>query len=251
MEEQMIRFDKMAAIGQLAAGMAHEIRNPLTSLSGAIQLLSSELVLDPSNKRLMEIVLRESERLNSLITDFLLFAQPPKTNKTLSKIGPLLEETIDLFQNSSEYHPEIRIHRPEGHPPLEVMVDPDQMKQVFWNLLINAAQAMSQGGDLRIDLGKRENGSQSSNPSWPTPQKKSWVKISISDSGVGIPPQEKEKIFEPFYTTKDGGTGLGLSIVHKIIENHKGMIAVESEVDRGSTFAIFLPTDRDEETKAC
>jgi len=214
-------------------------------------MLSSELVLDPSNKRLMEIILRESERLNSLITDFLLFAQPPKTNKTLSKIGPLLEETIDLFQNSPEYHPEIRIHRPQGHPPLEVMVDPDQMKQVFWNLLINAAQAMSHGGDLRIHFEKRENGSQSSTPSWPPSQKKPWVKISISDSGVGIPPQEKEKIFEPFYTTKDGGTGLGLSIVHKIIENHKGMITVESEVDRGSTFAIFLPTDRDEETNVC
>jgi len=251
MEEQMIRFDKMAAIGQLAAGMAHEIRNPLTSLSGAIQMLSSELVLDPSNKRLMEIILRESERLNSLITDFLLFAQPPKTNKTLSKIGPLLEETIDLFQNSPEYHPEIRIHRPQEPPPLEVMVDPDQMKQVFWNLLINAAQAMSHGGDLRIHFEKRENGSQSSTLSWPPSQKKPWVKISISDSGVGIPPQEKEKIFEPFYTTKDGGTGLGLSIVHKIIENHKGMITVESEVDRGSTFAIFLPTDRDEETNVC
>jgi two-component system sensor histidine kinase PilS (NtrC family) len=252
MEEQMIRFDKMAAIGQLAAGMAHEIRNPLTSLSGAIQVLRSELVLDPSNTRLMDIILRESERLNSLITDFLLFAQPPKTNKTLSKIEPLLEETIDLLQNSPKYHSKVRIHRPRGHPSLEVMIDPDQMKQVFWNLLINAAQAMSSGGDLRIFLEKRENGLQSSNPPWPSSQREeSWVKISISDSGVGIPPQEKEKIFDPFYTTKDGGTGLGLSIVHKIIENHKGVITVESEVDRGSTFAIFLPTDRDEETKAC
>jgi two-component system sensor histidine kinase PilS (NtrC family) len=251
MEEQMIRFDKMAAIGQLAAGMAHEIRNPLTSLSGAIQMLRSDLVLDPSNKRLMDIILRESERLNSLITDFLLFAQPPKTTKTLSKIGSLLEETIDLFQNSPEYHPEIRIHRPQGHETLEAMIDPDQMKQVFWNLLINAAQAMSSGGDLRIRLEKRENGSQSPSLPWPSTQKKPWVKISISDSGVGVPLQEKEKIFEPFYTTKDGGTGLGLSIVHKIIENHKGMITVESEVGRGATFAIFLPTAGDEETTEC
>ena len=251
MEEQMIRFDKMAAVGQLAAGMAHEIRNPLTSLSGAIQMLRSELVLDPSNTRLMDIVLRESERLNSLITDFLLFAQPPRTNKTLSKIDALLEETIDLFQNSPEYHPGIRIHRPQGHETLETMIDPDQMKQVFWNLLINAAQAMSTGGDLQIHLEKRENGFQSPNPPWPSTQKKPWVKISISDSGVGIPLQEKEKIFEPFYTTKDGGTGLGLSIVHKIIENHKGLITVESEVGRGSTFAIFLPTDGDEERREC
>jgi len=214
-------------------------------------MLRSDLVLDPSNKRLMDIILRESERLNSLITDFLLFAQPPKTTKTLSKIGSLLEETLDLFQNSPEYHPEIRIHRPQGHETLEAMIDPDQMRQVFWNLLINAAQAMSSGGDLRIRLENRENGFQSPSPPWSSTQKKPWVRISISDSGVGVPLHEKEKIFEPFYTTKDGGTGLGLSIVHKIIENHKGMITVESEVGRGSTFAIFLPTTGDEETTEC
>ena len=252
MEEQMIRFDKMAAIGQLAAGMAHEIRNPLTSLTGSIQMLKSELVLDPSNHRLMDIILRESERLNSLITDFLLFAQPPRTHKALSKIGIIIDETIDLFLNSTEHPEDIQILRPKDPQNILVRIDPDQMKQVLWNLFLNASQAMSNRGEIRIQIEKNENGFPSPSPLWPSSRKtKTWVKVAISDSGSGIAPQEKEKIFEPFYTTKEGGTGLGLSIVHKIIENHQGMIKVESDVGRGSTFAIFLPTDEDEEKKEC
>jgi two-component system sensor histidine kinase PilS (NtrC family) len=252
MEEQMIRVDKMAAIGQLAAGMAHEIRNPLTSLRGSIQMLKSELVLDPPNQRLMEIILRESERLNSLITDFLLFAQPPKTNKTICSLHQIMNETIDLFLNSPDYHEAINVIRPKSFQDLRLMVDPDQMKQVLWNLLINAAQSMSTGGDIRVHLENRENGLVFPNPPGAPPRPSaSWVKIAVSDSGRGIPPQDKDKIFDPFFTTKDGGTGLGLSIVHKIIENHRGLIRVESEMGRGSTFAIYLPIEKDEETRGC
>jgi signal transduction histidine kinase len=247
MEEQMKRVDKMAAIGQLAAGMAHEIRNPLTSMSGSIQMLKSELTLDHGGQRLMDIILRESERLNALITDFLLFAQPPKTNKT--SWVTIVDETLELFVNSAEYQEAITLVRPNSDHIVQVMMDPDQMRQVLWNLLINAAQAMSKGGELRVQVEKRENGHLPANPPWSKPVKpNTWVKISITDSGTGIAPAEKEKIFEPFYTTKDGGTGLGLSIVHKIIENHDGVIKVESEVGKGSTFIIFLPT-ADEERK--
>jgi len=244
MEEQMKRFDKMAAIGLLAAGMAHEIRNPLASLSGSIQMLKSELLLDQHQKRLMEIILRESERLNALITDFLLFAQPPQTNKRLSEIRKVIEETIDLFMHSPSFHESIRIHRPSPRESIRTMIDPDQMKQVFWNLLMNAAQAMSNGGEIRIHLEKQNGIAWETNLPLPTQKKgKEWVKISIRDSGSGIPAQEKEKIFEPFFTTKENGTGLGLSIVHKIIENHNGVIQVESEVGKGSRFTIFLPAD--------
>jgi two-component system sensor histidine kinase PilS (NtrC family) len=244
MEEQMKRFDKMAAIGLLAAGMAHEIRNPLASLSGSIQMLKSELLLDQHQQQLMEIIMRESERLNALITDFLLFAQPPQTNKRLCEIGKVIEETIDLFINSPAFHKSIRIHRPVFHENLQAMMDPDQMKQVFWNLLMNAAQSISNEGEIHILL-EKQNGT-----SWETRlplltqrKRKEWVKISIIDSGSGIGAQEREKIFEPFFTTKENGTGLGLSIVHKIIENHNGTIKVESEVGKGSTFSIFLPAD--------
>jgi two-component system sensor histidine kinase PilS (NtrC family) len=243
MEEQMKRVDKMAAVGVLAAGMAHEIRNPLASLSGSIQMLKSELILNDYQQHLMEITLRESERLNSLVTDFLLFAHPPQTHKILCPIRRVIEETIDLFIRSPSFHDGIRLLRPNGHDEVRISIDPDQMKQVFWNLFINAAQAISEGGDIRIQLGKENLWRDTNLPLSPELKGREWVKISIIDSGNGIAPEEKEKIFEPFFTTKENGTGLGLSIVHKIIENHDGLIKVDSELGRGATFNIFLPAD--------
>ncbi|MDI7258294.1 MAG: ATP-binding protein [Thermodesulfobacteriota bacterium] len=244
MEEQMKRFDKMAAIGSLAAGMAHEIRNPLASLSGSIQMLKSELTLDQHQQHLMEITLRESERLDALITDFLLFAHPPLTHRTPWEVGKIIDETIELFTHSPSFHEGIRIARTAQSEGIEAMVDPDQLRQVFWNLLINAAQAISNGGEIHIHMEKgNEAFSEASLPLPSLRKGKEWMKIMIADSGVGIAPQEKEKIFEPFYTTKEAGTGLGLSIVHKIIENHNGVIKVDSEVGKGSTFTIFLPAD--------
>ncbi len=243
MEEQIKRVDKMAAVGVLAAGMAHEIRNPLASLSGSIQMLRSELALDASQQHLMEITLRESERLNALITDFLLFAQPPQTNKILYPIRRIVDETIDLFTHSASFHDGIRILRANGHEEIRAPIDPDQMKQVFWNLFINAAQSMSHGGEIKVQLGKGNAWSLSSLSLSSQLKGMEWIKISIIDSGSGMAPEEKEKIFEPFFTTKENGTGLGLSIVHRIIENHNGLIKVESELGRGSTFTLFLPAD--------
>ncbi len=245
MEEQMKRLDKMGAIGLLAAGMAHEIRNPLASLSGSIQMLKADLRLKRPQQKLMAIILRESERLNALITDFLLFATPPQSTKKSYEIQKVIEETIDLLIHSPSFHEGIRIHRLASPKNIQAMIDVDQMKQVFWNLLINAVQAMSNGGEIRIEL-EQQNGT-FGEMRFPLPftqrRGKEWLKISISDSGSGISSQEKENIFEPFFTTKETGTGLGLSIVHKIIENHNGVIKVDSEVGKGSTFTIFLPTD--------
>ncbi len=244
LEEQMKRVDKMAAVGLLAAGMAHEIRNPLASLSGSIQMLKSELILDHHQQNLMDITLRESERLNALITDFLLFAHPPQTNKVLLDLGKVMEEALELFTHSPSFHERIRLIRLNPPENIQVLIDPDQMKQVFWNLLINAAQSMGNGGKIFIHLEKGNEVFWTKSLPLPAQREgRDWVKISISDSGNGISPQEKDKIFEPFFTTKENGTGLGLSIVHKIIENHQGVIKVESEVGKGSTFTIFLPAD--------
>jgi len=243
MEEQIKRVDKMAAVGVLAAGMAHEIRNPLASLSGSIQMLKSELVLDASQQHLMEISLRESERLNALITDFLLFAQPPQTNKILYPIGTIVDETIDLFTHSASFHDGIRILRPNGHEEIRAPIDPNQMKQVFWNLFINAAQSMSHEGEIKVQLGKGNAWGLSSLALSSQLKGMEWIKISITDSGNGIAADRKEKIFEPFFTTKENGTGLGLSIVHRIIENHNGLIKVDSELGKGSTFTLFLPAN--------
>ncbi len=133
----------------------------------------------------------------------------------------------------------IQIRFPHPLEDMRILVDPDQMKQVFWNLILNAAQAMGERGQLTVGLEKKTDGMSLSTL-------KEWARISISDSGKGIAPHEKEKIFEPFYTTKDGGTGLGLSIVHKIIENHDGVIKVESEVGTGSTFTLLIPVQAEE-----
>ncbi|MCJ7784515.1 MAG: ATP-binding protein [Desulfobacterales bacterium] len=243
MEEEMKRVDKMAAVGVLAAGMAHEIRNPLASLSGSIQMLNTELSLDDHQQHLMEITLRESERLNALITDFLLFAQPPQTHKILYPIRKILEETIDLFTHSPSFRDGIHVRRPGDHEEVRVSIDPDQMKQVFWNLLINAAQSMSNGGEIRVQLGKGNGWGVTGLRLSSELGGKEWAKISIIDSGNGMAQEEREKIFEPFFTTKENGTGLGLSIVHRIIENHNGLIRVESELGRGSSFTIYLPAD--------
>ncbi|MBM4276429.1 MAG: PAS domain-containing protein [Deltaproteobacteria bacterium] len=241
MEEQMKRYDRMAAIGTLAAGMAHEIRNPLASLSGSIQMLKSELSLDQQQEHLMAITLRESERLNALITDFLLFANPPQIHRSAWGIVKILDETVELFIHSPAFHEGLRITRTHGNGEIEALIDPDQIRQVFWNLLINAAQAIPEGGDIRIHIEKTNETFGGGFPFHPAERGKDWVKIVIADSGSGIAPQEKEKIFEPFYTTKEGGTGLGLSIVHKIIENHNGVIRVESDVGRGASFNVYLP----------
>jgi signal transduction histidine kinase len=178
-----------------------------------------------------------------LITDFLLFAHPPQSQKILYPIGRVIEETIDLFIHSPSFHNGIRILRPNHSGEIRVLIDPDQMKQVLWNLLINAAQAMSDGGEIRVQLGRGNVWEAASLPLPLQSRAKGWTKISIADTGNGIAPEEKESIFEPFFTTKENGTGLGLSIVHRIIENHNGLIKVESEVGRGSTFTVFLPAD--------
>jgi two-component system sensor histidine kinase PilS (NtrC family) len=243
MEEQMKRVDKMAAVGLLAAGMAHEVRNPLASLSGSIQMLKTELTLDDHQQHLMEITLRESERLNALITDFLLFAQPPQTHKIVYPMRRILEETVDLFMHSPSFHDGIHIHQPSIQEEVYASVDPDQMKQVFWNLLINAAQSMSIGGEIRVQLGKGNGWGVAGLPFPSHVGGREWAKISIIDSGNGMTQEDREKIFEPFFTTKENGTGLGLSIVHRIIENHNGLIRVESELGKGSSFTIYLPAD--------
>ena len=242
MEDQIKRSDRMATIGEFAAGIAHEIRNPLTSLSGSIQVLKEELELKGANRHLMDIILRESERLNNLITDFLLFAQPPRINKEKLDIGQVIDETLQLFENSPGHNRAIKIVK-ELKRKIVLLGEPHQLKQLFWNLFINAAQIMPNGGELRVNL-ETVNADRTSNRLKGAKKGETipFAKISVSDTGDGIKPGEKEKIFEPFFTTKEGGTGLGLAIVHRIVENHDGFISVNSQRNKGTTFDIFLPT---------
>ena len=226
MEESMRKSEMMATIGQLAAGIAHEIRNPLASISGAIQLLKEEKEGGESSHRLMEIVLAESGRLNRLITDFLLYAQPPKLNKKKVDIAGLVDSTLEVFSRSPQWTQGTKLAKIMG-PNITIAADPQQLEQVLWNLFINAVDAMEGKGLLEIRAHKDDEGK--------------IVTLEVSDTGKGIPPKDIKKIFDPFFTTKDGGSGLGLSIVHKIVEIHGGTLAVESRHNRGTTFTVTLP----------
>lgn len=228
LEEQLRRTDRLKALGELAAGMAHEVRNPLASISGSVQVLKDSLMLDGENQHLMDIVIRETDRLNTLITDFLLFAKPAIKMVSIN-ISDIIKDTVNLFRNSPESkNIYIKIDLEEG---LLVNGDSGQLKQVFWNLFLNAVHAMPDGGRLEVK-GKRVKRKDRIPDS---------IEITISDTGAGIPTENVEMIFDPFFTTRDSGTGLGLAVAHRIIEGHKGKIEVKSREGEGTSFKIILP----------
>ena len=224
MEEQVRRSDRLAAIGELAAGMAHEIRNPLASLSGSITMLREELDLEGTGGELMEIVSGEISRLDALITDFLGYASPREPRPRPTDLGALLRETVTLLRQSRTGSWRIEIAESgEGAPTAEV--DPQLMRQVFWNLSLNAVEAMPAGGLLRISL---ERGADT-------------ARVSFTDGGWGVPPEAMSRIFTPFFSTKERGTGLGLAIVFRIVEAHHGRVEVVSRPGEGATFRIEFP----------
>ena len=231
LEEAMKLKERLAHLGEMAAGIAHEIRNPLASLSGSIEILSQELNLKDHQKKLMQIALNESERLNHLITDFLNYARPMPLQKKETLLNSFFEEEIFLFKHSLSFSKDIRIEF-VGDPQICVVdLDQDQMKQVFWNLSLNACEAMSDGGVLKISAKGR-----------PSDEKhmEEWFLI-FEDNGVGIKSDAIGKIFNPFFSTKDHGTGLGLSIVHRIVEEHGGKVLVKSAPGVGTRFTLVFP----------
>ncbi len=229
LEEQMRRQERLATVGSLAAGIAHEIRNPLASVSGSIQLLQGELNLSGDEKRLMDIVVRETDRLNTIITDFLEYARPKNGNLDNVALGPLLNETIMLLKNSLNFSKDVRIECDIDNY-IKIKGDAQRLKQVFWNLLINACQAMPDGGAIAV----------TSSPAVANDDLK-MCEIIVADTGQGIAREFIEKIFDPFFTTKTRGTGLGLAIAYRIIDDHKGTISAESEEGKGTRFIIRLP----------
>lgn len=228
MEEQVRRQERLASVGSLAAGIAHEIRNPLASLSGSIQMLREDLVLDDDNRNLMDIVLRETDRLNTIITEFLDYARPKRHTFTTIALKGLIQETLALFRNSREFRDTVEIRRSVDET-LSIHGDPSRIRQVLWNLIINATQAIEKHGNIGIDVSKvAEHGSER-------------AVITVSDNGKGIDPGQLPLIFDPFFTTKANGTGLGLAIVYRIVEDHGGTIDVKSTVGKGTAFTITLP----------
>jgi two-component system sensor histidine kinase PilS (NtrC family) len=225
LEETSRRQDRLAAIGRMAASIAHEIRNPLAAMRGSIQMLRSEMTADPSQAELMEIILRESDRLNRIISDFLNYARPRSIVLAQVDIGELLRETFTLMRHSPEIGPLQKLAEDLPDEPLLAPIDAEQLRQVFWNLARNALQAMPTGGTLQAQLKRNANGR---------------LHINFADTGRGMSPEQVEHLFEPFSSTT-GGTGLGLSIVYQIIRDHGGTINVRSREGVGTTITIELP----------
>lgn len=225
LEREVRRQERLAALGKMAAGLAHEIRNPLASMRGSVQVLASELSFSQDQSQLMQIVLRESDRLNRIVSDFLTYARPPKIERSVIELASLLSETIALLRNSPELRPDHLIT--EEYPDKSVLYqgDPNQMRQIFWNLARNAIQAMPQGGELSVTLEARHNRD---------------VTIAFSDTGQGMSREQRERLFEPF-NSSTGGTGLGMAIVYQLVRDHNGKILVESESGKGTRIAIKLP----------
>jgi two-component system sensor histidine kinase PilS (NtrC family) len=226
MEETSRRQERLSAVGRVAAGIAHEIRNPLAAMRGSIQVLRSELNADPSQAELMDIVLSESDRLNRIITDFLTYARPRKFLLTETDLREPLRETFALLRHSPEVSDGHTLAEDLPAEPLLALADAEGIRQVFWNLSRNALKAMPEGGTLRAEMRSAAGHN---------------VRITFADTGRGMSPAQVERLFEPFSSSTTGGTGLGLSIVYQIIRDHGGTINVRSREGHGTTITIELP----------
>jgi len=232
-QEEILRMDRLVSLGKLSSGIAHELRNPLAGIKTTAQALSEEMSKDDSRREYLNRITKEIDRLNDLLKTFFSFAKPQKLNLIDCSVKDVINEIIPfLFKEIADqgvrfveaYHPQLP----------KIKVDKNQMYQVFLNLFLNAIQAMPNGGELKIEVNPTVSYSQDG-PS------QNFIKIVISDTGKGIPPNIIHRIFDPFFTTKPKGIGLGLSITYQIIKKHGGTIKVESKLEKGTSFIINLP----------
>lgn len=230
-EAQLIRSEKLAALGQLAAGIAHEIRNPLTSINILIHSLTENLPSENSRWEDLKVIEEEILRINEIVDQFLRFAKPASPLFEKADLIPIFEETLQLLRPQIEKARISVLKEFESLPP--ATIDKEQMKQVILNLLMNAIQAMPKAGRLGLSGRVSRDGH--------------WVELTIQDSGIGIPPEDMDKLFDPFFSTKEGGIGLGLSIAHRIIDQHHGKIEAESNSGKGTRFTLSLPISSEEE----
>lgn len=222
--ERMKRAERIYALAQLSAGLAHEIRTPLASLEGAAALVQREAQSEERRREFLDIIQKESRRLNRLLTSFLEFAKPRQPDLKMVEIGELLDSVIILVRNACDASRlELQTHIQPELPMLEC--DSEQLKQVLINLVLNACQAMPLGGTVLLEAQSDGNS----------------VNIDVHDQGGGIDEGNLEKIFDPFFTTKESGTGLGLSVAHQIVNQHKGMLTIARNSAQGVTVRISLP----------
>jgi len=231
LEERMRTSDRLAAVGQLAASIAHEIRNPLASISGSVEVLKDELEPQDENLRLMELILKETSRLNTILSDFLNFARAEKGGGGKCDLAAIVPEVVELIRGNADIGDKVHIRYSLHKPTVTIIGSEGQIRQILWNLILNSAQALNEtGGEVMVSSEEYSGNKQGD-----------MIKLVVSDNGPGISSSIQSKIFDPFYSTKQGGTGLGLSIVARIIDHLGGRIEYESPVAGGSRFSIYLP----------
>ncbi|WP_423409837.1 ATP-binding protein [Heyndrickxia sp. MSNUG] len=228
MEAQLRKSDTLNILGELAAGIAHEIRNPMTALKGFIQLLESST--GDAYSLYFQVITTELQRIDSIINEFLILAKPQAIKYIHTDIKKIMGETVDLLNAQAVLH-DVQFKTIYDHEVPELLCEPNQLKKVFINIIKNAIEVMPKGGYVTITISPAPGGR---------------IHISIRDEGEGIPAEKVKKLGEPFYTTKERGTGLGLMVSFKIIEEHGGSIEVESEVGHGTTFHIYLPCQKEQ-----
>jgi PAS domain S-box-containing protein len=244
MQDEVIRMDRLASLGVLASGIAHEIKNPLAGIKALAQACEEDLDLNDSRREYLVRITRQVNRLDDLLRTFFTYARPKPPDRKHTKVSDILEEVLNLLSKKMHNQRiEIRQELPELLP--QVWVDFQQMQQVFLNLILNAIDAMPDGGALHVCaavIQAPEAGLIRKQFQMPETPNRPFVQTMIHDTGIGIPPEQLETIFDPFFTTKSNGLGLGLSIVYRIINEHGGDLHVESRVGTGTTFTITLPT---------
>ena len=224
-QKELIIKERLAEAGRVSASLAHEIRNPLAAISGSVQVLRNDLPLSEEHRALMDIVVRESERVSHSIDQFLDFAAPAKQVFTEVNVSDLLDETLTMLRSSGELDGRVLLAGNHAGTNLKLVASANQIKQVFWNLAKNAAKAMPGGGTLAIDL----------------VEDKKALKIRFADTGVGMTAEDKAHLFEPFYSGFGNGRGLGMANVRRIVDDNEGTIDVRSELDKGTEILISLP----------
>jgi two-component system sensor histidine kinase HydH len=227
MEAHLSRVQNLAQIGEMASGLAHEIKNPLASISGAVQLLNSEIKEEENtNKQLMNIVLKETDRLSDLVNNFLTFARPVVGHEKCVNLPRVIAQTVELLKQDNSVQRRIDVEM-DSISAAYIKIDPLQLRQVLWNLLLNGAESIEDKGRIKVAVDKQKDGR---------------VQVEISDNGCGMDEKTISSIFNPFFTTKSKGTGLGLSIVYRILETYGCRMDVKSKPSVGSVFTLHFKT---------
>lgn len=229
MKESLEKSRQLAFIGEIAANLAHEIRNPLAAISGSIQMLKGNLMRDKTNARLIQIILRGKDHLEGFLKDFLLLARPAHGPREELDIRETIGDIVESLRYVADWHELLDVAVVLTDDPLYIRANKTEVRQIVWNLMLNAVQAMPEGGVLKVEARPVRVG------------KIDGAEISISDTGCGIEEHDVSKIFDPFYTTRDAGTGLGLAVVNRILEAYGGKIHMKSKPGEGSVFTIWLP----------